>query len=420
MRLLAPGPALSASFLTLRMIGVEPTSGCWLFAAAVPSEVSDGVARARTGRAPRWPARSPARPCGTPRTPGSPGRRTPCSLAIVRRSSRIAPGNFWSPASSAWLCSAVAWPAVLALLMNPVMCWRSRASPARSVSESTASWLSVLFSAASSASTRSVCRSAGSARLMIASRVLPAGGQPGAEVVEDQPEAVRVRLAHDVVDEVDVDLLAVVLQRQEVLAGAGLAVRDHGERRRRLRLRGLAAGWAGSRCTSRPSSDCGRIRHEASWRKSWNPASVIFITTTALPGSEQAFDDGSVRHARVAHWPGIVTSTESTRPTLAPATRTFSPGHQEAAVVEDGPDLVAAVAPARTLAEEDQCGHAHEADDRRDAPHGPGGTAAVSHFGFGACPPESRLPSSVNGFEPPIGRRRPARDSAGTLRTGGR
>ncbi len=65
-----------------------------------------------------------------------------------------------------------------------------------------------------------------------------AGGETGAEVVEDQPEALDLGLTGDVVDEVEVDLLAVVLDRQPVLAGADLAVGDLLERRRRLRLRG--------------------------------------------------------------------------------------------------------------------------------------------------------------------------------------
>ncbi len=74
---------------------------------------------------------------------------------------------------------------------------------------------------------------------------LAAGGEAGAEVVEDEPELVGLGLLVDVVDEVDVDGLAVVVDRQEVLALAGLAVSDDAERGRRLagggaRLRRLA------------------------------------------------------------------------------------------------------------------------------------------------------------------------------------
>ncbi len=59
------------------------------------------------------------------------------------------------------------------------------------------------------------------------------------------------------------------------------------------------------------------MMQEASWRKSWNPGSVMSMTTTALPGSGLS--------SRLAHSPGIVTSTEETLPTLAPAIRTSSP-----------------------------------------------------------------------------------------------
>src|SRR5205814_4117981 len=65
------------------------------------------------------------------------------------------------------------------------------------------------------------------------------------QVVENQAEAVRVRLAHDVLHEVEVDLLAVVLERKEVLSSAWLIARDDVHRRRRgaprsARLSGLA------------------------------------------------------------------------------------------------------------------------------------------------------------------------------------
>ena len=69
--------------------------------------------------------------------------------------------------------------------------------------------------------------------------------EAGAEVVQDQPEAIGIGLAHDVVDQVEVDRLPVLLERQEALALARLALTDHFELRRRLGawrpgLRGLA------------------------------------------------------------------------------------------------------------------------------------------------------------------------------------
>ena len=62
-----------------------------------------------------------------------------------------------------------------------------------------------------------------------------AAGDGGAEFVEDQAEALRVGQRVDVVDQVGVDAGAVVFERQQVLAGAGLARLDHFQRRRRLR-----------------------------------------------------------------------------------------------------------------------------------------------------------------------------------------
>src|SRR3954468_8552192 len=76
-------------------------------------------------------------------------------------------------------------------------------------------------------------------------QIATASREAGAQVVQDQAEAVGERLAHDVVDAVDVHFLAVVLNRQELLASARLPGGDHLERRGRLGarsmwLRGLA------------------------------------------------------------------------------------------------------------------------------------------------------------------------------------
>ena len=68
-----------------------------------------------------------------------------------------------------------------------------------------------------------------------------------------------------------------------------------------------------------PISDCGRIRHEASSRKSWKPPSVISITTTALPGTACG------PPSRLTISSGIETSTDLTLPTVAPPIRTSSP-----------------------------------------------------------------------------------------------
>ena len=110
-----------------------------------------------------------------------------------------------------------------------------------------------------------------------------AAGEAGAEFVEDQAEALRVGQFVDVVDQVRVDAGAVVLQRQQVLAGAGLAGRDLLQRRRRLASRARAAGSGGSRRTSRRSATAAG---SGSWRRCGSPGSrgrSIFITITALP-----------------------------------------------------------------------------------------------------------------------------------------
>ena len=140
------------------------------------------------------------------------------------------------------LRSAAAAPAVAELRMKPARCWRSRASGARTVSESLASWASCLFCLARVARTLSVCCERRIGPPDDLGEVGAAGGEAGAEVVEDQPEPVGLGLAGDVVDEVEVDLLAVVLERQEVLARADVAVGDLRELGRRLGARSSRLG----------------------------------------------------------------------------------------------------------------------------------------------------------------------------------
>ena len=73
-----------------------------------------------------------------------------------------------------------------------------------------------------------------------------------------------------------------------------------------------------------PISDCGRIRHEASARKSWNAGSSMRMMTMALPGA-------GLPSSRAASSASAM-STESTEPILAPATRTSSPSTRKAAL----------------------------------------------------------------------------------------
>ena len=89
--------------------------------------------------------------------------------------------------------------------------------------------------------------------------VVAAGGEPGAEVVEDEAEAVAVGRAVDVVDQVEVDRLAVVLEGQQALALPWLAFGDL------ARARAAAADRAPRGCVGvqstklSPIRDCGRI-----------------------------------------------------------------------------------------------------------------------------------------------------------------
>jgi hypothetical protein len=64
--------------------------------------------------------------------------------------------------------------------------------------------------------------------------VRAAAGQAGAELVEDDRQALALGQARDVVDQVDVDRLGGALDRQQVLARAALALGDLAQRRRRL------------------------------------------------------------------------------------------------------------------------------------------------------------------------------------------
>src|SRR5262249_27065014 len=64
--------------------------------------------------------------------------------------------------------------------------------------------------------------------------VLPLSRKSSAEVVQDQAEPLRVRLTEDVADQIRLDARTVLLNRNQVLAGAGLAVSDLPQRRRRL------------------------------------------------------------------------------------------------------------------------------------------------------------------------------------------
>ena len=178
-------------------------------------------------------------------------------------------GTSAAPSSRAGLRSAVAWPAIAALWKKPVMCARfsrqrlqHRVAVLRQAGE--------LLVLAGEDGEDPV----GLAQRRIGAVDRPRRG-PGRARRGPPPRSLRISRKRsrvgqplDVVDQVEVDRLAVVLERQEVLAGAGLAVRDLFEERRRLACRAPAAGSACSRRTSRRSATAGGSG-------SWRPAEVL-------------------------------------------------------------------------------------------------------------------------------------------------
>ena len=218
-------------------------------------------------------------------------------------------------------------------------------------------------------------------------QVLAACGEARSQVVQDQAEPVGERLAHDVVDEVDVDLLAVVLERQEALAGARLRVRDHLERRRRLRLRGvrlrrLAVDVLLAEERGRPDDAGGILAEvlEAGVRDVHHDDRLAgiraFVAIRPLAWHRHV-DGGDTSHLR-SRDPHVLA------------------GDQERPVVEDPADLVAATGAARPLGDEDQRDRGQQRGCCDNPSHQPGGTSLGSHL-------PSRLPPSRNGFDPAMG-----------------
>ena len=180
-----------------------------------------------------------------------------------------------------------------------------------------------------------------------------------------------------------------------MLTGAGLAVGNLVQRRRRLGARRPRLRWAGSRRTSRPTATGGG---SGRWRPGGSPGSPPRRSSSRPPPCRgRACRPGAP--PRPAASPRRTTPSRPWRRRPAPARR--GPGSRRCRR-SPGP---------RTR-------------PRRRSPPGrrrpawpwpgarlwraillmvPGGTSEVSHFGFGAWPPVSRSPSSVNGLEPGIG-----------------
>ena len=323
------------------------------------------------------------------------------------RSSRSAFGNSLKPATMSSRRSAAALPAVAALRMKPARCWRCAASGVRIVSLSLASWASCLFCSASVARTLSVSCSAGSARRTTAARSGPRAARPA-------PRSLRISRKRStsgsrvmLLDEVEVDLLAVVLDRQPVLAGAGLAVGDLLERRRRLaarraRLRRLALDVLLAEQRLRPDQAGGVAQEvleagigdaEHGHRLAWV---LVAVSLHRLIGQrDRDVVDGADRRAGD---PDVLAVDE------------------EAGVVEVGADLV--VAAAVTFAgggRGDQRRDDAQTDDYgQDPSHGPGSGPGGSQPGlqsdgvrslFGQAGPTNGFELSGAGADPPPGQR---------------
>ena len=252
------------------------------------------------------------------------------------------------------------------------------------------------------ASTSFVSRRAGFDALDDLGEVVAAGREAGAEVVEDEPEAVRIRLLHDVVDQVEVDRLAVALERQQVLALARLAVGDLLELRRRLGARRARLGRARTRRTSRRSATAGGSGTRRRSRKSWNAGSSIRRTTTALPGS------GPPSSSAGSSSP--VTSTSATVADLGagdPDLLARRPGSRRCRR-SPGPRSVPSSPPAAVPATRTATAATSARAMTSDPPHGPGGTSSGSQSPSSDAVVEERV----------VGRARPAGVGLGRSRPG--
>ena len=245
------------------------------------------------------------------------------SSTIVERSSVRKRGSFCSPASRSAPRSAVASPAIVAWLMKSATLSRFAARALRIVSESSARRSSSADCLARIASTSLVSRSAGLPRSMISPSSSPRAARPA-------PRSLRISRKRSAAGSREM-----LLTRSRSIAlplfssgssrwpspgsPSGITASSGGGSEPGAR------SCVGSHSTNfSPSSDCGRTRHDASSRKSWNAGSSIRSTRTALPGSgaPSASAGSSSR----------VTSMSATTPTFAPATRTSSPGTRNPAL----------------------------------------------------------------------------------------
>ena len=166
---------------------------------------------------------------------------SPPMRRIVGLSSRRNVGRRSMSAPRSVRRSAVACATLLECSMKELTCLRSRASGASVVSESRARSESTRFCDASSARTLSTSLSAGVGAADDLVELRAAAGEAGAELGDDQRQPLPVGQAHHVVDQVEVDRLRGVRDRQQVLALARALV-DLLQRRRRGGVDGALLG----------------------------------------------------------------------------------------------------------------------------------------------------------------------------------
>ena len=241
-RFLAPGAVALASVARSLTTGSAAARSGPAASAASPSEVSAGVPAVANGSS---ASVAPARLGAATRRSAATGCACSANLrssTIVGSSSASAGGNSMKPCSMSSRRSAAACPATVALLMklgDAVLLAGQRREHGVGVDGELRQAL-VLLGEDRQHAIGLLQRRVGPLD-HLAERVAT-GGEAGAEVVEDQPEAIDLGLAGDVVEQVEVDGLAVVLERQEALPLAGLAVGDHVELWRRLGDRGARLG----------------------------------------------------------------------------------------------------------------------------------------------------------------------------------
>ena len=221
--------------------------------------------------------------------------------------------------------------------------------------------------------------------------LVAAGGKAGAEVVEDQAQALARRHPHHVLDQVDVDRLAVVLERQQVLAVAGLSVGDLLERGRLRAARrprpGRATGdvaLADQRLRAQDAGGVGAEVLEARIGDVEHDDRLAVLLLFALGAA-----DDLPRHRDV---------DRLDRARVRAGDADVLAGDDERAVVEHGADQVGlAVLPAGR--------HGRRERDRGDQPEGDGGEAPHEPPGRSSGSQSSGLSplsghsGATNGFE---------------------